>query len=258
MSLSIPYENLNDAQMRLQNTVVLYDGEPVYIQEIGQVGPGDPKEDIFRVYAYPLPYKPAGVLPKAFKIRHAGMEQWHIAIDNEGNPVRVKPPRPPAPEPKPEDDGQAGFRKFISSKKFDLAPFPMGFLNDEGKVFYCHRRPRRQQRQGLSGETFIGEAVDSGEPPLQFGEVVGSSEFLDCIKGNYPRYDLAYQMVKGDGLNAVAFARNFALIRDKDMEELIYLYHKKEKVGFIVNGLVSLSKKGNCLRESLREEGVQC
>jgi hypothetical protein len=106
LSLSIAYENVHDASARLQSSVVLYDGEPVYITNVREAGVGDPKGDIFRVYASPLPYR--------------------------ANLAEAE-----------------GMRKFISSKKFDLAPFPMGFMNWNRRVFYLSRLPRKQNKQGL-------------------------------------------------------------------------------------------------------------
>jgi hypothetical protein len=216
MSLSVPYENLGDAQMRLQGTIVLYDGEPVYITDVREVGPGDPKGDIFRVYASPLPYDPG--------IRRA-----------------------------------EEMRKFISSKKFDLAPFPMGFMNFQGNVFYCTRLARRQQRQGLSAGTL--SALPVGNPTVgahRFETLISVPEFLDCIKGRYPTVAEATRQIEEAGATGIAFSRSFCLVKDNDIPELIYLFHKKEKVGFIMEGRLMLSKKGKCLKESLNEVGVKC
>jgi hypothetical protein len=216
MSLSIQYENVHDAQMRLQNTVILYDGEPVWISEVGQVGAGDPKGDIFRVYIRPLPI-----------------------------------------------NGKEAERKFISSKKFDLAPFPMGFMNKNGNVYYCSRLPRRQQRQGLSNQTFACSLIDGSSverPRREFNleNLVSDQCFLDCIKGKYPNVAEATRQIEEGNIQGVAFHRCFAIIRDAELSELIYLYHKREKVGFIMNGQLKLSKKGNCLKEALNEVGVRC
>lgn len=216
MSLSVPYENIHDAQMRLQNTVVLYDGEPVWITEVAERGDGDPKDDIFRVYAHPIPMK--------------------------------------AREPK------AQMRKFISSKKFDMAPFPMGFLNKDGQVYYCTRLPRRQQRQGLSNGTFsctlVPAQLQIAIPRLE--QLVVAPEFYACIKGLYPEYDEAVKEIERGNASSVAFHRQFALVSDPELEELLYLYHKKDKVGFMMDGKIKLTHKGRCLKEALQEIKVPC
>lgn len=223
MSLSIEYENIEQANMRLQGTVVKYDGEPVYVTNVGQVGLNDPKPNIYRVYAAKLPYN--------------GRE----AIEEQ--------------------------RKFISSKKFDLAPFPMGFMNKDGVTYYCHRLPRKQQRQGLSNGTFsaleagtagVGAGLAfKGDNKLRLEFVIEMQEFVDCIKGKYPSFEIATKQIE-DGARGVGFSRCFALVRDEELPELVYLYHKREKVGFIMDGHLNLTKAGKCLRESLREVGVKC
>ncbi len=149
-------------------------------------------------------------------------------------------------------------RKFISSRKFDLAPFPMGFLNYDDEVFYCSRLPRRQQRQGLSQQTFMGHCVSAPDRGnLRLDDAVTAVEFPSCVKGTYPDFPLALALIE-DGSKAVAFSRCFAAIQDNDIRELIYLYHKREKVGFLMEGKLKLSKKGVCLKESLGEVGVPC
>jgi hypothetical protein len=210
MSLSIQYESVADASMRLQGTVVLYDGQPVYIENVTQLDAGDNKADVFRIYHRALPY---------------------------GN--------------SPQE------RKFISSKKYDLAPFPMGFMNKDGVTYYCSRLPRKQQRQGLSNGTFSCVDVSGRGGRYALEEAINFKEFADCIAGKYPSVAEATRRVR-DGEQAVAFSRCFALVRDNDLPELIYLYHKQAKVGFVMDGKLSLAKKGQCLKESLREAGVEC
>jgi len=216
MSLSIPYENIHDAQMRLSGTVVLYDGDPVYIRDIGQKDPGDPKDDVFRVYAEKLP--------------------------------------------RTGRDNLAEMRKFISSKKFDMAPFPMGFINRGGYAYYATRTPRRQQKQGLSEGTFFTTVpgFENEKAGLSFGNAVQSREFVDCIKGVYPSMEDAVKSIISGEAKSVGISRTYALVGDRSLDGLIYLYHKSEKVGFILDGTLKLSKSAVCLKESLREVGIKC
>jgi hypothetical protein len=225
MSLSIQYESVADAQMRLQNTIVLYDKAPVYITKIGNVGPGDPKPDTFRVYAFPLPYN----------------KKDRVALD-----------------PFADEENQKQLRKFISSKKFDLAPFPMGFVNRDGQVYYTSRAPRRQQKQGLSEGTFTVRSLLPGGRPFGFMDAFSSQEFADCVNGKYPSLEEATEMLKQEEIRAVAFCRTFALVKDPELEDLIYLYHKEVKVGFILEDQLKLTKIAQCLKEALREVGVKC
>jgi hypothetical protein len=216
MSLSIQYESVNDANMRLGNTIVLYDGKPVYIREVGALGEGEGANgDIYRVYIKNLPISPT--------------------------------------------DRGAYERKFISSKKFDLAPFPMGFMNLNEHAVYLSRAPKKQQKQGLSEGTLSAVTVGDplGQQRIRFADLLNKKEFADCISGNYPNVREATRLIEA-GAQSVAFSRCFAMARDTALPELIYLYHKKDKVGFIMDGAFKLSAKGRCLRESLQEVGVRC
>jgi hypothetical protein len=203
--------------MRLSGTVVLYDGKPVYIREVGALRDAAEGKngDIYRVYIKELPIK--------------------------------------------SGDDRDYERKFISSKKFDLAPFPMGFMNHEGKAVYLSRAPRRQQKQGLSEQTLscynVGEAAAGNV--LRFANLTSNQAFVDCVMNKYPTVQEATRMVE-QGADSAAFSRCFAIARDKSLPELIYLYHKNDKVGFIMDGTLKLSAKGRCLRESLNEVGVRC
>jgi hypothetical protein len=156
MSLSIQYESVADASMRLQGTVVLYDDKPVYIENVTQLDAGDNKADVFRIYHRALPY---------------------------GNSAQE--------------------RKFISSKKYDLAPFPMGFMNKDGIVYYCMRLPRKQQRQGLSAGTFSCTDVSGQGRRYALEEAINFQEFADCIAGKYPSVKEATARIRA-GEQAVA------------------------------------------------------
>lgn len=221
MSLSVQYETLEEAEMRLNGTVVLYDGEPVYVNRIATAAPGDPKQDIFRVYARPLPL-----------------------------------------DKKEEGKGEE-FRKFISSKKFDLSTFKMGFMNRNGKIYYCSRAPKRQYKQGISTNTLVCDPVDKndfeyhqkGSPRLT--HLIYEQCFADMVRGIYPSFEEAMKLLLEEETNAVAFCREYALSKDKDLDGLIYLYHKTNKVGFILNEQVNLAKKMRCLKETLVELGLK-
>lgn len=216
MSLAIKYETVEDAQMRLRHTVVLYKGRPVYITAIG-MGTGD---EIFRVHYKELPL----VSP----------ERPRRIMDEEGE----------------EGDGK---RKYISSKHFDIAPFRMGYVNrpSGGGAFYCSRMPNRMQKQGLCGENF--RAFDNFGRQLDFNTFVSCKETVAMVENNYPSFDVALKSL--DKIASVAFNRDFALAKDPVIPDLVFLYHKGEKVGMIAPKTreVTLGDKFKCLKESLQE-----
>ena len=218
MSLAIKYETVDDAKMRLRNTIVLYKGEPVYIRDVARGGGGD---EILRVKFTPLP----------------------VADLNEGHdPFRAK-------------DLEEEQRKYISSKHFDIAPFKLGYVNFQGKggAFYVSRLPNRIQKQGLCAENFKGTT--------NYGGNVGFATFLTCketlamIAGRYPSFDEALRAL--NKVPAVAFDRDFCLVKDDVIPELTYLYHKGSKVGYFNTREVTLGKKFACLKEVLQENRVK-
>lgn len=148
------------------------------------------------------------------------------------------------------------FRKFISSKNFDLSTIPLGFLNYKGQVFYCSRVPRRQYRQGISENTLNIEevSIEKEKPTIRLSNLVYEQVFVDMIKGKYPTFEECVGLAQAGG--AAAFGRTFAVVQDEDLDGLLYLYHKTEKVGFIYEGKVKLAKKMKCLVEMLKELGI--
>jgi hypothetical protein len=203
MSLAIKYETVEDASMRLRNTVVLYKGDPVYITRLER----GTEDEIFRVYYRPLPLKPG-------------------------------------------DEAEA--RKFISSKYFDIAPFRMGYLNDlKNGAYYCKRSPNRIQKQGLCGENFVARTHNGKGIP--FNVFITNPEVVLMINNVYPTLTQAIKALeKSPG---VAFSRDFCLVRDEVLTDLIYIYHKGEKVGLLQrdDGSVRLAAKFRCLKEALEE-----
>lgn len=217
MSLSIQYESLQEAEMRLQGTVVLYDEQPVYITRVTGAAPGDPKPDIFRVYAVPLPSR-AGV-------------------------GRV------------EDEE---FRRFISSRRFDFRTIPLGFMNLAGGIYYCTRLPQRQQKQGLANATFgCTEIAGPRGEGFRLNSVIQNKEFVSMVRGEYPTFEQAMAAVSKNGVFGMAFSRHYALVSDDDLDGLVYLYYKNEKVGFLMDSKVTLSSKMTCLKEALTELGLR-
>jgi hypothetical protein len=222
VSLEIKYENAEDAKMRLRQSVVLYKGEPVLITDVRAGGGG--KDDVIRVLIQDLP---VGNVPKEGFIEKA---RKRVGI---------------------EDEDAAERRKYISSKHFDIAPFPLGYVNKQGGngAFYCSRMPNRIQKQGLCGENF--KAVDNYGGAVPFTVFLASKETVAMVKGDYPSFDRALALL--DKSRSVAFSRNFALVKDEVIPALIYLYHKGTKVGMFNGREMCLGINFNCLKESLNE-----
>lgn len=144
-------------------------------------------------------------------------------------------------------------KKFISSKNFDIAAFRMGYVNSPKGAFYCTRLPNRQQKQGLSAETFSGK--DNKGRAIPFTNFTATKEVLNMVKNDYPSFAVAQKALTK--VPAVAFSRDFCLERDEILEEMHRVYHKGIQVGAVLDGKLVLGKKFACLKESLEELGVK-
>jgi hypothetical protein len=97
-----------------------------------------------------------------------------------------------------------------------------------------------------------------GPKHFNVGMLVQEQAFVDCIKGKYPSLEEATKQIAKADTKAVAVSRTYALMKDADLPDLVYLYHKMDKVGFIMENKLTLTKMAACLKESLREVGIKC
>lgn len=220
MSLAIKYENVDDARMRLRNSVVLYKNDPVLITDVIR-GEGD---EILRVKFNALPVQ--------------------------GLPVRNNPFGEVRRKEQPKDDAEE--RKYISSKHFDIAPFELGYVNAT-RPFYCTRLPNRIQKQGLCAENFKGCFNNGGG--ASWALFLASPETTAMIKGDYPTFEQAAANVHKK--KEIAFSRYFCLVQDEVIPDLLFLYYKGSKIGFLQKKEVTLGKNYECLKESLEELNVK-
>lgn len=200
------YETAEEVRFRLENTVVLYDGRPVWITRVRDPEPAD--GEIARVYFNELPLRA---------------------------------------------NRQEETRKFLSSRKFDLSPFKMGYMNLDGDVVFLSRTPVRQNRQGLSaGSCTISDVTGQRNREHGFGQIIDRQEFVDMVMSNYPSFKEASDMIR-DGATGVALSNQYALRRDGDLG-IIYLYNRFTKVAAGFPGeILRLPKKNAFLKEQLAE-----
>lgn len=218
------YENIDEAQFRLQGTVVTYDGKPCYIQNIQRH-----RDGILRCYIV--------MLPNRIDRRYDDEFVEVVDDDDEINP-----------------DIPQAIRKKITSPKFNrFRPFPMGFVNffrDYPKAKYLTRIPGRRSKQGLYSETFKVDHIDTRMADRGgFNTYVSQPEFRDCVVGEYPTFEEAMDTLRAD--TAIAVNREFAIERDN--LGLNYLYHRLDKVGIARGREVLLADKFSFLREGIIE-----
>ena len=206
------YESVEEVKFRLENTVVTYDGAPVYITRVHFPENEDEKKEIARVYFCELPHNPG----------------------RNGKDVR----------------------KYLSSKKFDLAPFRMGYFNHDGEALFVSRIPNRQNKQGLSvGTSRIVDIKGRAPEKCNFNTMVASKGFVDMVAGNFPSFKEAGELLGQKENSSIAISRSFAFVIDHDLDVLV-LKHKGISCGVAMKGDKALKLPPKY--HFLREEAEQC
>lgn len=237
------YENLEEMQRRLLNSVVTYDGEPVRIVAITNHKP----DGIFRIYAWPVQYSDnrstSSPFPREIDGWRPGSNEQAAYLDafleqNKNTPLMRKTANSPS------------FNKF--------RPFPLGMMNS-GKAMYLERSPERRVNQGLISNMVETTQVGfdkSGMPPMGRPHLTGP-EFYDCVKGNHPSAAECMTNLLDpsvEELPSVAFHRHFAFVRGP--LDTFFLQYKTDVVGFVPadrRPQVELGAKYKHLREVVEE-----
>jgi len=155
-------------------------------------------------------------------------------------------------------DAKRSTRKYLSSRKFDLAPFRMGYMNLVDKALFVSRRPVRQSRQGLcNATTSIFQADGQRCNNVSFGKLIASQAFVEMISGVYPDFKQARVMMEEGVFKSVAIGPTFALEVDADLDALILL-QKHTQCGIALSGDkgIRLSRKFHFLKEELEQSKI--
>ncbi len=219
------YENLKEAQMRLVNTIVLYDGEPYYVLAITD----HKKDGIFRVYMDKMG-QPEGMLHQNTHVPY----DWHDEPGGMSKGDKLD-------EWLSKNEGKGILRKQMNSPLFNkFRPFPIGMCNNHGTVVYIERSPTRNTQQGLMPNMLsyyelsaVGSLITprkGGNTPSLFGV-----PFYKTIKGDYPNPFLCAQKLNDPEIvdTSVAFHRDFAFVRGP--VGLLFLAYKHNVIGYMPN-----------------------
>lgn len=223
------YESINEARMRINNTVVLYDGQPYYVLLVSDHKP----DGIFRVYLDPVGQEggmecqtrtnlPTNTIISPNDNMGVLMDEW---IDK--NP------------------GTTILRKKMNSPAFNrFRPFPLGMMNILNTVYYLERQPTRKVEQGLTNGMIVSYKLDVGSvQPTNMSDLTGVG-MKDTILGLYPSAEECIEALTDPEVanKGAAFNRKFAFLRGP--VNTLYLAYKNEVVGFLPNNDLSCVRLG--------------
>lgn len=219
------YETIAEARMRLDETIVLYDGLPYHVLCIADHKP----DGIFRVYLDPVSDEGT-----PYHRMHSVPYTWHDEYDmTKGKKMDLY---------LESEVGKASpiLRKMMNSPKFNkFRPFDLGMLNAKGRAFYVERSPTRHTQQGLTGAGLTAQAFDligSAGVSKTTGAVKVSQTspgLYSTIVGNYPDFDATLTNMTDVSVSntSTAFNRHFAIVRGP--MNLLFLAYKGEIVGYL-------------------------
>lgn len=131
----------------------------------------------------------------------------------------------------------------LDNPVLNFEPVPLGFIPSIGEVdFFSYRVPTRQYRVGLNSENFSFSLVNgAGFPEVvrmnardrasalrrSISTTKKNKQLCDCIKGQYPSINNAFQALEEGDKHVVAVSREFAV--DKNF----CLFFRTEMVGVV-------------------------
>jgi hypothetical protein len=218
------FENQKEAAMRLQQTVVLYDGSPVEI-----VCVADHPDGILRAYIRPTGYTPAEFdsMPKPSSSHMANAAYTSGLATYMDTFIQDNP-------------GCGIIRKHLNSPLFNkFRPFELGMYWNPPHVYYVERQPNRRVEQGLIKPMIVATKLT---PIPEKGENVSGDvdlfgpEMKRCIIGEHPSPKRCLEAIHDDRLDckAAAFDRHFALVRGPI--GTLFLAYKNNVIGQLPNG----------------------
>ena len=250
------YETIQEARMRLRNTIVKYKDDFYYVIEVGD----HMLDGKFRVYMDQLGHGYVGY-NRLVGFPSGDFDERGVNIFHEYDEYIDSP------------SSNRGFiRKYANSRNFEkFRPFPLGNVNQQGSVVYCERTPTRNMNQGLLQEAVLATQVVSApyyetggayrrqrSIPLGSGSVSSlSPEFYDMLRGLYPSYKEVVDKLRNPEImnNGCAFHREYSVMRGP--VGTLLLCYKHSGVGIIdTDNSVTIGSTHEFLRDEMQELGV--
>ena len=247
------YENLAEAKLRLENTIVMYDGAPYYVYWIA--------EHDGKLRAYLDQYRGGDIVSR----RVSGFPRSQDYNPNHYSEIIA--------EWYKNNRVKGLIRKELGSPLFNkFRPFPLGNVNIRGSVIYTERTPTRNTNQGLRERSVYAlNVLPVPNPTTTSGKRskahsfnnetsidIWCSEFYNTICNQYPTIEEILEAFKDPQVvnTGVAFHREFSLFRGP-LDMLIVCY-RDEGIGLLAEGDLSslvVGTRYSYLKESLEELG---
>lgn len=245
------YENVSEAKIRLEGTLVMYDGMPYYVYHVADHEDGKIRAylDDFRggsmIWSRVQGFPRAGdYSPSSYP---AVINEWYQ-----------------------NNKGKGLLRKEIGSPMFNkFRPFPLGNVNIGGSVIYTERTPTRNTNQGLRERSvFALNVLPVPNPTTGQGKraknysfnnetsiQVFGPEFYTMLLGEYPTAQEILDAFKDPSVinTGAAFHREFSLFRGP--LDMIILCYRDEGIGILPDGDLSSVVVGS--RYSFLKESIQ-
>jgi hypothetical protein len=229
------FETVTEANLRLRNTIIWYDGPgeqgPYYVLLIcGDTG------DEFKIYMKRIGQVYRNIPGIASPSDTCGSltDGYQKLMDN----FMKSCPK------------FGMIRKDLTSPHFkSFRPFPLGMMNLVTKnskekivdceTLYLERQPNRTTHQGLTKAmvyaSSVTAAMSRGPKPINYNFDLWSEDFHDCVMGNYPSIDQCISKLTDFRCanESAAFHRNFAIV--KGPIGMLFLCYKGDIVGLLDN-----------------------
>ena len=266
MTLSVSYPTFAVARRRLEDSVILIDKEPSYIQSLRQELGGGADEVVFlpgEIYAGRMYLNPnwgtyadtprrakeslEGVVAPAHYFEElCARGKYTEFIEHYNTRTRQLIGREEdVNEHGPFDtsktvlnytniERQENTSIPLASPLLDLTPVPLGMVNKPGGTYYVQRGPVRRYSQGLTTSNIITY-------PLGTTQGIGrvyldrDVDFVSCIKGRYPSLKDCLRDFAGSEREIQAFSRDLAIEMDPKLG-LAFLWYKRAKIGWSDSG----------------------
>lgn len=241
------YETVKEANMRLRNTVVMYEGEPYFVYAIT-----DHKRDgIFRIYMEALPTDNTTTL-YANSLNNpirdyltgysAGSSELGKALDKFMDST--------------EDHRLV--RKYMTAGGFNkFRPFPLGFVNTPKTSVFSERTPTRKSEQGLTATMLILKDASLSPRGVDSRNFMTTARFRDMLLNKYPTASEVLAELKSGEVEARAFHRNFCFSLGPC--NIPFFVYKNDLVGFLPDGDLSclqLEETQIFLKEAIQELNI--